>query len=52
MPGAGYARVRLTTHVMLKLAIALYSKNGYSEVAEETGRVFIRSFVKELNAPD
>ena len=48
----GYARVRLTTHIMLKPAIALYRKNGYCMVADETGRAVTRGFVKELKALD
>ena len=48
----GYARVRLTTHMMLKPAMALYRKNGYCIVADETGRAVTRDFVKELKALD
>jgi len=48
----GYARVRLTTHMMLKPAMALYRKNGYRMIADETGLVVTRGFVKELKAPD
>ena len=46
----GYARVRLTTHMMLEPAMALYRKNGYCMAAEGTGRVVTRGFVKELKA--
>ena len=48
----GYARIRLTTHMMLEPAIALYRKNGYCMVADETGRAVTRGFVKELKALD
>lgn len=48
----GYARVRLTTHTMLKPAIALYRKNGYCMVADKTGWTVTRDFVKELKALD
>ena len=48
----GYSRIRLTTHLMLKPAIALYRKNGYCMVADETGRAVTRGFVKELKILD
>ncbi len=47
----GYAGVRLTTDMLLKPAIALYRKNGYRVIAEETcGDVPGYRFVKELKA--
>lgn len=48
----GYARIRLTTHMMLKPAIALYRKNGYCMVADETRGAVTRGFVKELKILD
>ena len=49
----GYARIRLITDVLLETAIALYRKNGYRIVADETsGNVPGYRFVKELNTPD
>ena len=48
----GYARIRLTTHMMLKPAIALYRKNGYCMVADETRVAVTHGFVKELKILD
>ena len=48
----GYARIRLTTHMMLTPAIALYRKNGYCMVADDTGQAVTRGFMKQLEVRD